>query len=111
MSNVSIDLAINIKEAERLVEAILTEWKLPYSDCWKIFNNGTSGEDYLFSLNQIIGMDKMLKLIFPENPELAMMWMTLKNSHFENKRPVDVILTHLTGATQVYNYLLWRVYE
>jgi hypothetical protein len=51
---------------------------------------GTS-RDQLERVGHLLGIHKNLRLLFPQNRELAYRWMRTRNKAFDNLTPVDVI--------------------
>ena len=51
---------------------------------------GTSRDQYE-RVGHLLGIHKNLRLLFPQNRELAYRWMTTRNKAFDNLTPVDVI--------------------
>jgi uncharacterized protein (DUF2384 family) len=51
---------------------------------------GTS-RDQLERVGHLLGIHKNLRLLFPQNRELAYRWMTTRNKAFENLSPVEVV--------------------
>jgi len=55
---------------------------------------------------QLLGIHERLRLLFPQNPELAYRWMTSSNKAFEDLTPVDVISkSGVSGLIQLRAYL------
>lgn len=62
--------------------------------------------DLLDRVGHLLGIHKSLRIIFPENPELAYAWMRRKNRDFDQLSPVEVIQAHgFTGLLMVRTYL------
>jgi uncharacterized protein (DUF2384 family) len=51
---------------------------------------GTS-RDQFERVGHLLGIHKNLRLLFPQNRELAYRWMTTRNKAFENLSPVEVV--------------------
>jgi uncharacterized protein (DUF2384 family) len=51
---------------------------------------GTSRDQYE-RVGHLLGIHKDLRLLFPQNRDLAYRWMSTRNKAFENLTPVDVI--------------------
>jgi Protein of unknown function (DUF2384) len=51
---------------------------------------GTS-RDQFERVGHLLGIHKNLRLLFPQNRDLAYRWMTTRNRAFDNLTPVDVI--------------------
>jgi len=51
---------------------------------------GTS-RDQLERVGHLLGIHKNLRLLFPQNRDLAYRWMSTRNKAFDNLTPVDVI--------------------
>lgn len=61
--------------------------------------------DLLDRVSCLLGMHKALRILFPENRDLAYRWMSTANRRL-GKRPVDVILEHgFEGLLAVRRYL------
>lgn len=51
---------------------------------------GTS-RDQLERVGHLLGIHKNLRLLFPQNRELAYRWMSTRNKAFDNLTPVEVV--------------------
>jgi uncharacterized protein (DUF2384 family) len=51
---------------------------------------GTS-RDQLERVGHLLGIHKNLRLLFPQNRDLAYRWMSTRNKAFDNLTPVDVV--------------------
>ncbi|MEO7938692.1 MAG: MbcA/ParS/Xre antitoxin family protein [Burkholderiaceae bacterium] len=51
---------------------------------------GTS-RDQLERVGHLLGIHKNLRLLFPQNRDLAYRWMSTRNKAFENLTPVEVV--------------------
>jgi hypothetical protein len=51
---------------------------------------GTSRDQYE-RVGHLLGIHKNLRLMFPQNRDLAYGWMTTRNKAFENRTPVEVV--------------------
>lgn len=51
---------------------------------------GTSRDQYE-RVGHLLGIHKSLRLLFPQNRELAYRWMTTRNKAFDNLTPVEVV--------------------
>lgn len=62
--------------------------------------------DLLERAGHLLAIHKNLRLLFPENRDLAYRWMSVPNRAFEGRRPVDVVIDHgFTGLLMVRAYL------
>ena len=90
-----------------MVMTLLDHWKLPTEDQAALLgiapNNraalmryrkgeaiGTS-RDQFERVGHLLGIHKNLRLLFPQNRELAYRWMTTRNKAFDHLSPVDVV--------------------
>lgn len=48
-------------------------------------------QDLLDRAGHLLGIHKSLRLIFPQNKNLAYQWVSLPNKRFENKSPLDIM--------------------
>lgn len=65
-----------------------------------------SNRDQLERVGHLLGIHKSLRLLFPQNPDLAYRWMTTRNRAFENRTPVEVIKDQgFAGLLIVRGYL------
>ena len=53
----------------------------------------------------LLGIHKNLRLIFPQNRDLAYRWITTSNAYFNQQRPLDLMLKGEEGMLAVYQYL------
>ena len=51
---------------------------------------GTSRDQYE-RVGHLLGIHKSLRLLFPQNRDLAYRWMSTRNKAFENLTPVEVV--------------------
>jgi ribosomal protein S15P/S13E len=66
---------------------------------------GTNRDQYE-RVGHLLGIHKNLRLLFPENRELAYRWMSVRNRAFANRSPVEVIREHgFVGLLMVRAYL------
>ena len=66
---------------------------------------GTSRDQYE-RVGHLLGIHKSLRLLFPQNRDLAYRWMTTRNKVFDNLTPVDVVKEWgFTGLLMVRGYL------
>jgi len=66
---------------------------------------GTSRDQYE-RVGHLLGIHKNLRLLFPQNQDLAYRWMMTRNKAFDNLTPVDVIKAWgFTGLLMVRSYL------
>lgn len=64
------------------------------------------GRDLMDRVGHLLSIHKSLRLIFPQNRELAYLWPKTPNRHFENKTPVEVMQEYgFTGVLMVRTYL------
>jgi hypothetical protein len=65
-----------------------------------------SSRDQLERVGHLLGIHKSLRLLFPQNPDLAYRWMTTRNRAFDNRSPVEVIKDQgFAGLLIVRGYL------
>jgi hypothetical protein len=66
---------------------------------------GTSRDQYE-RVGHLLGIHKSLRLLFPQNRDLAYRWMTTRNKTFDNLTPVDVVREWgFAGLLMVRGYL------
>ena len=66
---------------------------------------GTSRDQYE-RVGHLLGIHKSLRLLFPQNRDLAYRWMTTRNKAFDNLTPVEVIREWgFAGLLMVRGYL------
>lgn len=62
--------------------------------------------DLLERVGHLLAIHKSLRILFPQNRELAYRWMTSKNRDFENLTPVEVVRQYgFAGLLMVRTYL------
>ncbi|MBL8497384.1 DUF2384 domain-containing protein [Nitrosomonas sp. JL21] len=106
----------------KMVMTLLDHWKLTTEDQAVLLglapNNrtaltryrkgepiGTSRDQYE-RVGHLLGIHKNLRLLFPNNRELAYRWMSTRNKAFDNLTPVDVIKEWgFAGLLMVRSYL------
>jgi hypothetical protein len=66
---------------------------------------GTSRDQYE-RVGHLLGIHKNLRLLFPQNRDLAYRWMTTRNKAFDNLTPVEVVRQWgCAGLLMVRGYL------
>jgi hypothetical protein len=66
---------------------------------------GTSRDQYE-RVGHLLGIHKNLRLLFPQNRDLAYRWMSTRNKAFENLTPVEVVKEWgFAGLLMVRGYL------
>ena len=91
----------------KMVMTLLDHWKLSTEDQAALLGIATSnraaltryrkGEsigtsrDQLERVGHLLGIHKNLRLLFPQNRELAYRWMSTRNKAFDNLTPVDIV--------------------
>lgn len=66
---------------------------------------GTSRDQYE-RVGHLLGIHKNLRLLFPQNRDLAYRWMSTRNKAFENLTPVEVVRElGFAGLLMVRGYL------
>jgi hypothetical protein len=72
------------------------------------YRNGeplADNQDLLDRVGCLLGIHKVLRIMFPQNRDLVYRWMTAPNRRF-GKRPIDVVLEHgFEGLLAVRRYL------
>ena len=91
----------------KMVMALLDHWNLPTEDQAALLGIaasnraaltryrkgepiGTSRDQYE-RVGHLLGIHKNLRLLFPQNRDLAYRWMSTRNKAFDNLTPVDVV--------------------
>jgi uncharacterized protein (DUF2384 family) len=91
----------------KMVMTLLDHWKLSTEDQAALLGIATSnraaltryrkGEsigtsrDQFERVGHLLGIHKNLRLLFPQNRELAYRWMSTRNKAFDNLTPVDIV--------------------
>ena len=106
----------------KMVMELLEHWKLSTEDQAALLgiassnraalSNYRSGKpigtsrDQFERVGHLLGIHKSLRLLFPQNRDLAYRWMTTRNKAFDNLTPVDVVKEWgFTGLLMVRGYL------
>ena len=106
----------------KMVMALLEHWKLSTEDQAALLgiassnraalSNYRSGKpigtsrDQYERVGHLLGIHKSLRLLFPQNRDLAYHWMTTRNKVFGNLTPVDVVKEWgFAGLLMVRGYL------
>lgn len=65
-----------------------------------------SSRDQYERVGHLLGIHKNLRLLFPQNRDLAYRWMTSRNKAFDNMTPVEVVREWgFAGLLMVRSYL------
>ena len=106
----------------KMMMALLDHWKLPTEDQAALLGLVTSnraalaryrkGEpigtsrDQYERVGHLLGIHKNLRLLFPQNRDLAYRWMSTRNKAFDNRTPVDIVKEWgFSGLLMVRAYL------
>lgn len=106
----------------RMVMALLDHWELSTEDQAALLGIATSnraaltryrkGEpigtsrDQYERVGHLLGIHKNLRLLFPQNRDLAYRWMSTRNRAFDNLTPVEVVKEWgFAGLLAVRSYL------
>ncbi|MFZ5505613.1 MAG: MbcA/ParS/Xre antitoxin family protein [Pseudomonadota bacterium] len=106
----------------RMTMTLLDHWKLPTEDQAALLGIAASnraalaryrrGEpigssrDQYERVGHLLGIHKNLRLLFPQNRDLAYRWMTTRNRAFDNLTPVEVVKEWgFAGLLVVRSYL------
>jgi uncharacterized protein (DUF2384 family) len=106
----------------KMVMALLEHWKLTTEDQAALLGVaasnraaltryrkgepiGTSRDQYE-RVGHLLGIHKNLRLLFPQNRDLAYRWMSTRNKAFDNLTPVEVVKEWgFAGLLMVRSYL------
>jgi len=106
----------------KMVMALLEHWKLTTEDQAALLGIaasnraaltryrkgepiGTSRDQYE-RVGHLLGIHKNLRLLFPQNRDLAYRWMSTRNKAFDNLTPVEVVKEWgFAGLLMVRSYL------
>ncbi len=106
----------------KMVMALLDHWALPTEDQAALLGIAASnraaltryrkGEpigtsrDQFERVGHLLGIHKNLRLLFPQNRDLAYRWMSTRNKAFDNLTPVEVVKAWgFAGLLMVRAYL------
>lgn len=106
----------------KMMMTLLDHWKLPTEDQAALLGLATSnraalaryrkGEpigtsrDQYERVGHLLGIHKNLRLLFPQNRDLAYRWMSTRNRAFDNLSPVDIVKEWgFSGLLMVSAYL------
>lgn len=106
----------------KMIMTLLDHWNLPTEDQAALLgvapsnrsalgryrkgeHIGTSRDQYE-RVGHLLGIHKNLRLLFPQNRDLAYRWMSTRNRAFDNLTPVDVVKDWgFAGLLRVRTYL------
>jgi uncharacterized protein (DUF2384 family) len=106
----------------KMVMALLDHWKLTTDDQASMLglaagNRATltryrkgegigASRDQYERVGHLLGIHKSLRMLFPQNRDLAYKWMSARNKAFDNLAPVDVVREHgFVGLLMIRAYL------
>jgi hypothetical protein len=106
----------------KMVMILLDHWKLPTDDQAALLGLATSNRSALMRyrkgeaigtsrdqyerVGHLLGIHKNLRLLFPQNRDLAYRWMSSRNRAFDNLTPVDIVREWgFSGLLMVRAYL------
>ena len=64
-----------------------------------------NNKDALARAGILLGVHKCLRTIFPQNIDLAYLWVTRPNKQFENNTPLSCMLKSRHGSELIRHYL------
>lgn len=108
--------------AAKLLIKMFQNWKLPTRDSLALMGLAESNRSALARYEQgqplsnsrdqldraatLLGIHKSLRLLFPENRELAYRWMSTPNKAFDGRTPVETVREYgFAGLLMVRAYL------
>ena len=120
--NPKSDTSQNRGALAKMVMTLLDHWKLSTEDQAALLGIAVSnraaltryrkGEaigtsrDQFERVGHLLGIHKNLRLLFPQNRELAYRWMSTRNKAFDNLAPVEVVKEWgFAGLLMVRSYL------
>jgi hypothetical protein len=66
----------------------------------------SDNRDLLDRVGHLLAIHKSLRILFPQNRELAYRWMSTRNNDFQRLTPVEVVKQYgFTGLVMVRSYL------
>ena len=106
----------------RMVMKLLEHWQLSAEDqlallglspesrvSLKRYREGgalSDSRDLLDRVGHLLAIHKSLRILFPQNRELAYRWMSTRNNDFQRLSPVEVVKQYgFTGLVMVRSYL------
>jgi hypothetical protein len=106
----------------RMIMKLLEHWQLSTEDqlallglspesrvSLKRYREGgalSDNRDLLDRVGHLLAIHKSLRIIFPQNRELAYRWMSTRNNNFQRMTPVEVVKQYgFTGLLMVRSYL------
>lgn len=118
----SIVIADDRSALAKMVMQLLDHWKLSTEDQASLLGLAASNRaalsryrkgdpigtmrDQYDRVGHLLGIHKNLRLLFPQNRELAYRWMSTRNKAFDNLTPVEVVSRWgLIGLAMVRAYL------
>ena len=121
-ANISTDASEDRGALAKMVMTLLDHWNLSTEDQAALLGIAVSnraaltryrkGEaigtsrDQFERVGHLLGIHKNLRLLFPENRDLAYRWMSTRNKAFDNLPPVEVVkVWGFAGLLMVRAYL------
>jgi hypothetical protein len=106
----------------KMVMTLLDHWKLSTEDQTALLGIATSNRaaltryrkgdaigtsrDQYERVGHLLGIHKSLRLLFPQNRDLAYRWMSTRNKAFDNLSPVEIVKEQgFAGLLMVRAYL------
>jgi len=62
-------------------------------------------QDFMQRALEIISISKALRLVFPGNQTMADLWITTPSYAFDDRSPVEVMITGLDGLKEINRHL------
>jgi len=121
-SNVDLHSRDQRQALARMIMNLLEHWQLTAEDqlallglnpesrvSLKRYREGgalSDNRDLLDRAGHLLAIHKSLRIIFPQNRELAYRWMSTRNHNFQLMTPVEVVKQYgFTGLLMVRSYL------
>ena len=111
----------NREELARLLVTLLEHWKLPAADQAALLGLSAQsrstvaryrrGEpladnaDLLARAGHLLGIHKALRILFPQDRDLAYRWVTTPNRRFGERAPLELMKQGFEGLLAVRRYL------
>ncbi|EMK3671701.1 DUF2384 domain-containing protein [Vibrio parahaemolyticus] len=98
-----IDVGAHEKEVvDKAVKTLLRYWRVTDDEAASLLGKES---DLPERQKQLLAIHRALRLLYPHNPELLYVWIRMRNSYLDDKRPLDLMLSGGQGFDDVIKYL------
>ncbi|EGR0997148.1 DUF2384 domain-containing protein [Vibrio parahaemolyticus] len=93
---------------EKAISSLLGHWNVTEDEKKVLLGNEFEITE---RQRQLLTIHRSLRLLYPKNPELLYGWVKMRNKDFDNKRPIDLLISEQNGFSEVIKYLNHKLFN